>query len=312
MKKETLFNMKSPYLDDFNIDGFLFGSGEKTLAIVGAMRGDEIQQQYICARMVAVLKDLERKGRIADGKSILVIPSCNPFSMNVSKRFWAMDGTDINRMFPGYDKGETTQRIAAALFEQIKDYKYGIQMASFYIPGDFVPHIRMLQTGYEDVETASHFGLPFVTIRKPLPYDTTLLNYNWQIWGCKAFSLYAGQTNYVEDSTSMQSVEAILRFLSKEGIISYKNKSAGYESVVLNEKDLCNVIARRAGIFYRLKNTGMQVSEGEVLARILNPYDSSVLEEVKAPVSGEIFFAHNKPLVLEHAILYRIIREEEG
>lgn len=311
MKKEILFNMKSPYRDDFNIEGYRFGVGEKTLAIVGAMRGDEIQQQYICAKMVAVLKDLERKGRIADGKSILVIPSCNPFSMNVNKRFWAMDGTDINRMFPGYDKGETTQRIAAALFAQIKDYKYGIQMASFYMPGDFVPHVRMLQTGYEDVETASHFGLPFVTIRKPLPYDTTLLNYNWQIWGCKAFSLYAGQTNYVEDSTSMQSVEAILRFLNKESIVSYKNKSAGYESVVLDEKDLCHVIARRAGIFYRLKNTGMAVKEGDVLAQILDPYDSSVLEEVKAPVDGVVFFAHNKPLALEHAILYRIIKEEE-
>jgi len=311
MKKEILFSMKSPYRDDFNIEGYRFGEGEKTLAIVGAMRGDEIQQQYICAKMVAVLKDLERKGRIADGKSILVIPSCNPFSMNVSKRFWAMDGTDINRMFPGYDKGETTQRIAAALFAQIKDYKYGIQMASFYMPGDFVPHVRMLQTGYEDVETASHFGLPFVTIRKPLPYDTTLLNYNWQIWGCKAFSLYAGQTNYVEDSTSMQSVEAILRFLNKEGIVAYRNKNAGYESVVLDEKDLCNVIARRAGIFYRLKNTGMAVKEGDVLAQILDPYDSCVLEEVKAPVDGVVFFAHNKPLALEHAILYRIIKEEE-
>mgnify|MGYP002520789053 FL=1 len=311
MKKEILFSMKSPYRDDFNIEGYRFGEGEKTLAIVGAMRGDEIQQQYICAKMVAVLKDLERKGRIADGKSILVIPSCNPFSMNVSKRFWAMDGTDINRMFPGYDKGETTQRIAAALFAQIKDYRYGIQMASFYMPGDFVPHVRMLQTGYEDVETASHFGLPFVTIRKPLPYDTTLLNYNWQIWGCKAFSLYAGQTNYVEDSTSMQSVEAILRFLNKEGIVAYRNKNAGYESVVLDEKDLCNVIARRAGIFYRLKNTGMAVKEGDVLAQILDPYDCCVLEEVKAPVDGVVFFAHNKPLALEHAILYRIIKEEE-
>lgn len=311
MKKEILFSMKSPYRDDFNIEVYRFGEGEKTLAIVGAMRGDEIQQQYICAKMVAVLKDLERKGRIADGKSILVIPSCNPFSMNVSKRFWAMDGTDINRMFPGYDKGETTQRIAAALFAQIKDYRYGIQMASFYMPGDFVPHVRMLQTGYEDVETASHFGLPFVTIRKPLPYDTTLLNYNWQIWGCKAFSLYAGQTNYVEDSTSMQSVEAILRFLNKEGIVAYRNKNAGYESVVLDEKDLCNVIARRAGIFYRLKNTGMAVKEGDVLAQILDPYDSCVLEEVKAPVDGVVFFAHNKPLALEHAILYRIIKEEE-
>ena len=293
MKKEILFSMKSPYRDDFNIEGYRFGEGEKTLAIVGAMRGDEIQQQYICAKMVAVLKDLERKGRIADGKSILVIPSCNPFSMNVSKRFWAMDGTDINRMFPGYDKGETTQRIAAALFAQIKDYRYGIQMASFYMPGDFVPHVRMLQTGYEDVETASH------------------LNYNWQIWGCKAFSLYAGQTNYVEDSTSMQSVEAILRFLNKEGIVAYRNKNAGYESVVLDEKDLCNVIARRAGIFYRLKNTGMAVKEGDVLAQILDPYDSCVLEEVKAPVDGVVFFAHNKPLALEHAILYRIIKEEE-
>ncbi len=311
MKKEILFSMKSPYRDDFTIEGYQFGSGEKTVAVVGAMRGDEIQQQYICARLVAALKELERKGRIADGKGILVIPSCNPFSMNVSKRFWAMDGTDINRMFPGYDKGETTQRIAAALFAQIKDYQYGIQMASFYMPGDFVPHVRMLQTGYEDVETACHFGLPFVTTRKPLPYDTTLLNYNWQIWGCKAFSLYAGQTNYVEDSTSMQSVEAILRFLNKEGIVSYKNKSAGYESVALDEKNLCNVIARRAGIFYRLKNTGMAVKEGDVLAQILNPYDSSVLEEVKAPVDGIVFFAHNKPLALEHAILYRIIREEE-
>lgn len=311
MKEEILFTMKSPYRSDFRVVGYRFGEGKPIMAIVGAMRGDEIQQQYICAKMVSVLSDLERKGRIADGQSILVIPSCNPFSMNVSKRFWAMDGTDINRMFPGYDQGETTQRIAAALFEHIKGYKYGIQLASFYMPGDFVPHVRMLQTGYEDVETAQKFGLPFVTIRKPLPYDTTLLNYNWQIWGCKAFSLYAGQTNCVEDATSQQSVEAILRFLMKEEVIDYKVKSAGYESVVLDEAELCNVIACRAGVFYRINSTGNRVQEGDVLAQILNPNDCSVLEEVKAPVGGTIFFAHNKPLALEHAILYRIIREED-
>ena len=168
MRIETIFQMKSPYRDDFRIDGYWFGSGEKTVAIVGAMRGDEIQQQYICARIVEALKEAELRGKIADGKSILVIPSCNPFSMNVSKRFWAMDGTDINRMFPGYDKGETTQRIAAAVFEYIKDFEYGMQMASFYMPGDFVPHVRMLKTGYEDIETAQLFGMPFVTVRKPL------------------------------------------------------------------------------------------------------------------------------------------------
>lgn len=298
--------MKSPYRDDFRIDGYWFGSGEKTVAIVGAMRGDEIQQQYICARIVEALKDAEYRDKIADDKSILVIPSCNPFSMNVSRRFWAMDGTDINRMFPGYDKGETTQRIAAAVFEYIKDFEYGMQMASFYMPGEFVPHVRMLKTGYEDIATAQLFGMPFVTVRKPLPFDTTLLNYNWQIWGAKAFSIYAGQTNYVEDSTSNLTIDSILRFLKKIHVLDVRVQNAGYESIVLDEEELVNVIARRAGIFYRMTGAGPHVKEGQVLARILDPYDCRVLEEVKAPVSGTVFFAHNKPLTLEHAIIYRI------
>ena len=270
------------------------------------MRGDEIQQQYICARIVEALKDAEYRNKIADGKSILVIPSCNPFSMNVSKRFWAMDGTDINRMFPGYGKGETTQRIAAAVFEYIKDFEYGMQMASFYMPGEFVPHVRMLKTGYEDIATAQLFGMPFVTVRKPLPFDTTLLNYNWQIWGAKAFSIYAGQTNYVEDSTSNLTIDSILRFLKKIHVLDVRAQNAGYESIVLDEDELVNVIARRAGIFYRMIGAGPHVKEGQVLARILDPYDCSVLDEVKAPVCGTVFFAHNKPLTLEHAIIYRI------
>ena len=306
MRIETIFEMKSPYRDDFRIDGYWFGSGEKTVAIVGARRGDEIQQQYICARIVEALKDAEYRNKIADGKSILVIPSCNPFSMNVSKRFWAMDGTDINRMFPGYGKGETTQRIAAAVFEYIKDFEYGMQMASFYMPGEFVPHVRMLKTGYEDIATAQLFGMPFVTVRKPLPFDTTLLNYNWQIWGAKAFSIYAGQTNYVEDSTSNLTIDSILRFLKKIHVLDVRVQNAGYESIVLDEEELVNVIARRAGIFYRMTGAGPHVKEGQVLARILDPYDCSVLDEVKAPVCGTVFFAHNKPLTLEHAIIYRI------
>lgn len=306
MRKEILFEMKSPYRGTFNIQGYWFGEGEKTVAIVGAMRGDEIQQQYICARIVASLTDIERRGGIADGRSILVIPSCNPFSMNVSRRFWAMDGTDINRMFPGYDQGETTQRIAAALFNHIKDFKYGMQLASFYMPGDFVPHVRMLSTGYEDVETASLFGMPFVTTRKPLPFDTTLLNYNWQIWGTKAFSIYAGQTNHVENVTSQQTIDSILRFLKKTHIIHCRIQNAGYESVFFDEAELVNIKARRAGIFYRIANAGEQVNEGDILARILDPYDSSVLDEVRSPAHGTVFFAHNRPLTLEHAILFRI------
>lgn len=301
-----MFEMKSPYRDDFRIRGYWFGRGAKTVAIVGAMRGDEIQQQYICSRIVALLKDAERRGGMAKDKSVLVIPSCNPFSMNVSRRFWAMDGTDINRMFPGYGKGETTQRIADAIFRQLQGFKYGMQLASFYMPGDFVPHVRMLKTGYEDINGANLFGLPFVTVRQPLPYDTTLLNYNWQIWNTRAYSIYAGQTDSVEDDTGAQTINAIMRFLNKIKVVSCRVKTAGYESVLIDEADLLNITAHDAGIFFRYRKAGSNVSAGEKLAEILDPYDSSVREEVTSPADGTIFFAHNKPFALEHGIIFRI------
>ena len=306
MRIETLFSMSSPHRDDFRIRGYWFGGGEKTVAIVGAMRGDEIQQQYICARIVELLARVERRGGFTGGKSVLVIPSCNPFSMNVSRRFWAMDGTDINRMFPGYDKGETTQRIAAAIFSHIDDFAYGMQMASFYMPGDFVPHIRMLKTGYEDIDGARRFGLPFVTVRTPLPFDTTLLNYNWQLWGTKAYSLYAGQTDGVSQPSARLSVNAVMRFLNKTGVIKSPVNNVGYESEFIDEDKLVNITAHSAGIFFRHRQAGDIVAQGDKLAEILDPYDCSVHEKVLAPADGIVFFAHNKPLALEHGLIFRI------
>ena len=307
MNKEILFQMKSAYRDDFKIEGYRFGSGENTVCIVGPMRGDEVQQQYVCAQIVHELQMIEASGNICPNKSILVIPSCNPFSMNVGRRFWAMDGTDINRMFPGYDQGETTQRIAAAIFKHLEGFKYGVQLASFYVPGEFVPHMRMLRTGYEDIDTAKLFGMPYVTVRKPLPFDTTLLNYNWQIWNTSAFSLYAGQTDAISPKDSESAVSAILRFLSSVGVIEHAVSTPGYSSAVINEDNLVTVTAHHAGIYVRNSRPGDSVKAGDILATILHPYDGRVLEEVRSPQDGVVFFSHHRPLVLQNALLYRII-----
>ena len=123
MERNILYEIDSLYRDNFRVTGFQFGEGEKSICIVGSMRGNEYQQIYTCSQLVKKLKRLEEKGRIEPGKSILVIPCANPYSVNTKKRFWTIDNTDINRMFPGYDLGETTQRIAGGIFEQIKDYR---------------------------------------------------------------------------------------------------------------------------------------------------------------------------------------------
>ena len=300
--------MPSPFRDTYHITGYSFGHGTKSLAIVGAMRGDEIQQQYVCAQLVRKLTSLEEQGLLDNDQEILVIPSANPFSMNIEKRFWAMDGTDINRMFPGYDRGETTQRIAAALFEQIKGYTYGIQMASFYIPGDFVPHVRLMCTGYEDTEGAKLFGMPYVTLRKPLPFDTTLLNYNWQIWETKAYSLYGGMNDGIESAITTEMIGTVLRFAQRIGLTQKPVVGIpDFNSQVIDESCFLSVRTPQAGIFYRLKGAGEKVHEGELLARIIDPYEGVIKAEITSPTDGIVFFAHNKPLALENTLLFNIL-----
>lgn len=306
MKQEILFSMSSPYRDKFRIQGFTFGEGERSAAIVGTMRGDEVQQQYTCSQMVQRLRQLEKQGLIAEGKSILVIPSCNPFSLNVGRRFWAMDSTDINRMFPGYDQGETTQRIAAAVFKHLEGYTYGMQLTSFYIPGHFVPHIRMLATGYEDIQGARLFGLPFVTTYKPKPFDTTLLNYNWQIWNTRAFSIYGSETERVNPQNSQMIVDATIRFLSRTGILNYHDLTPSYDSICFDESELHNIRAKKSGIVVMRKAAGQHVEEGDLLAEIIDPYDGSVSERILAPAPAILFFVHNKPLVLQSGILFKL------
>lgn len=307
MIKESLYTFKSPYRQDMHMYGYHFGRGEKSACIVGAIRGNEVQQLYICSKLVQRLKELEQKGAIASGKCITVIPSVNHYSMNVGKRFWPSDNTDINRMFPGYNLGETTQRIAAGLFEAVKGYEYGIQLASFYIPGDFVAHVRMMDTGYQNASLANLFGLPYVVIRKPRPIDTTTLNYNWQVWESNAFSVYTNKTDSIDEQSAQQAVSAILRFLNRMGILRY-NCHGGFISSTIHEDELMSVVSDVPGIFLRRKNAGEEVQVGDVLAEIIDPLEGEIREQILAPSDGVIFLAHDEPLVMEHSTVFKLIK----
>lgn len=307
MRKEKVFSLRNSYRDDLDIYGFHFGKGDKAACIVGSIRGNEVQQLYICSQLVKALKDLEEKGAIVHDNEILVIPSVNHGSMNIGKRFWATDNTDINRMFPGYNAGETTQRIAAGLFEAIQGYSYGIQFPSFYLQGDFVPHVRMMETGFQSPSLANLFGMPYVVIRKPKPIDTTTLNYNWQLWNTNAFSLYTSATSHIDEQSARMAVASVLRFLTRMGILRYTSHS-GYLASVIREDELTSVKNDLPGIYRRHVEPGQEVHRGDVLASIIDPFEGDTISRILSPTDGIIFFAHSAPTVMEGTIVFKIIR----
>ena len=307
MHKRIIYQIKGMYRDDFRITGYEFGEGEKSVCIVGSSRGNEVQQIYCCSRLVKKCRQLEEEGRIRKGHKILIIPSINPYSMNIQKRFWPTDNTDINRMFPGYNLGETTQRIADGVFREIKDYAFGIQLTSFYMPGDFVPHVRMMDEGFSRVETAKQFGLPYVVIREVRPYDTTTLNYNWQVWNTQAFSLYTTTTARIEPKGAGQAVLAVMNFLSRQGMVKYSIPEQN-EPQVLKDKEMISVRTAKSGIFEALVKTGEAVDVGQPLANIMDPYEGENLETLYSPVQGVVFFQHNEPLTYADTVVIKIVK----
>jgi hypothetical protein len=307
MRKEILYELNGLYREKFVVEGYRFGSDDKSACIVGSLRGHEIQQIYICSQLIRVLKELEAHGAITHGHGIMVVPSGNSYSMNVGKRFWALDNTDINRMFPGDKNGDTTKQIAGELFEKVKGYSYGIQFASFYMPGDFIPHVRMMETGFQSASLANLFGLPYVVIRKPKPMDTVTLNYNWQMNGTNAFSLYTNSTDFIDETSARQAVSSVLRFLTRMGILKYNNHS-GYIASVINEDDLMSVKTYDAGFFRSFKNPGDPVSHGDIIAEVVDPHEGFVKSQVISQTDGIVFFAHTAPMVMGNEVVYKIIR----
>lgn len=113
----------------------------------------------------------------------------------------------------------------------------------------------MMKTGYEDTKTFLEFELPYVILHAPRPFDTITQNYNWQIWGVKAFSLYTTTTETIDPSSSKKAMDAILNFLSKERIIRFTGKE-GYISRIIQSKDMISLRSGKAGFLEILKQGG--------------------------------------------------------
>lgn len=309
MNKKIIYQIKGMYRDDFRVTGYEFGSGEKSICIVGNSRGNEVQQIYCCSQLVKKMKQLEEEGRIVSGHKILIIPSINPYSVNIQKRFWPTDNTDINRMFPGYNLGETTQRIADGVFKEIMDYKYGIQFASFYMPGDFVPHIRYMKEGFSTKEEAQKFGIKYVVERNVRPYDTATLNYNWQVWDTQAFSLYTNATERISNTGAGQAVLSVMNFMANNGIIKYG--AIGEKNIrTISDDEMISVRTAKSGFYEPLVKAGEKVEAGRPLANIIDPYEGINLETLYSPVNGTIFFIHNNPLTYANTAVIKILADE--
>ena len=295
-----------PLGPDVPLDGF-----EPSICLVAGLRGDEVQQTFICARLVARLAQMEAEGALSPGRMISVVPCANPASMGIGWRFWPGDKTDVNRMFPGYDQGETTQRIAAALFDFAKGYQFGVHFSSFYLQGDFLPHVRVMHGPGEAGNHGADFGLPYVLHHVPGSFDTTTLHFNWRLWDTEAYSLYTKETALVDEESADEAVRAVLRFMDAQGIVRWPGHR-GYRATEMAERALVPVQASGGGFFCPKAGLGDVVVAGDVLASVIDPMRGTCQEVLSAPCAGTVFYMARTPLVNEQTLAFQIAPIDAG
>ena len=307
MKEINVIDSPALYRDNYRVRGYVFGSGKKSVCVVGPMRGNEYQQQFIAARLVSRLKQIEADGELAAGHEILVIPCANTYSFNTRKRFWPINNFDINRSFPGEVDGATTERFAGKILQATKDYQFGIQLSSYYISGTFMPHIKIFKTELDCEQSAKDFKMPFVQIRNARAFEKTTLNYNWQMNGVQGFSLYSSATNYIDKNSAHTVLRSMLLFLKARGIIT-TDSPGGYETKIINSQtDLMALRAPSAGFFDPKVKVGFEVSAGDLLAEIRDPYTNEVVSQIVSPKDGTIFYMQSDPLTYSHSSVFNLI-----
>ena len=321
MIEQIIAKFSMPYRESLVMQAFSFGIDDegrtlgggaltdgmdRALCLVAGLRGDEVQQTFICARLVDRLRQLEAEGALVPGNLITVIPCANPASMAIGWRFWPGDKTDINRMFPGYDHGETTQRIAATLFEQVKGFRYGVHFGSFYLQGDFLPHVRVMHGPGSTGNHGADFGLPYVLHHIPGSFDTTTLHYNWRLWDTEAYTLYTKETALVDEKSADEVVQAVLRFAGARGIVRWPDQPSR-PTTELSERSLVGVAVPTGGVFCPKTQIGDTVSKDQELAVIIDPLRGSTLAKLEAPCDGVVLYTTRTPLVNEDTLAFQLV-----
>lgn len=306
MKRFDIVTLESPNRAPLRIEGFLFGDETTTgpsIAIVGAMSGDHINQLYVASGLVEYLRTKEEEGLII-GK-ILVIPAINAYALNMGEKNWPLDKTDLNMMFPGYGQGETTQRIASRLFDELKGYDYGIILEGRRDQSMCLPYVKLMQSGYEDLECTKDLGLGFIHYRPHDPIETAMLQYNWQLWETKAFSIVFGKNGAIDQSSSNEVHTAIIRFLSKRKMLDIP-VFEGRKSNLVDPNRITLVKASRAGILISKVQCGTHIQKGEVLGKIIDALSGERLEKLISPCEGIVTCQYAHPLIFQNSIVFRI------
>lgn len=265
-----------------------------TLFISAAIHGDELNGIEIIRRLQSqdTLKTL--KG------TLILVPMVNVFGVLNQSRYLP-DRRDLNRCFPGSQKGSLAGRLANLFLKEIVEKcDYGIDLHTGAIHRSNLPQVRANLQDEETLAMAEAFGVP------------VLLNSNLRDGslrqaaadsGVKILLYEAGEALRFDELCIRAGLRGVLDVMRHLGMLRKVNRKHKVAPFVASTSSWQR--ATESGIVHLLKNLGDHVQKDEDIAKVYEPNGQRV-ETIKAKQEGIVIGRLNIPLVQEGDALMHI------
>ncbi len=281
-------------------------SGKKSgprLFLSAAIHGDEINGVEIIRRLLK-LPALKR----ING-TIIAVPMVNVHGLINHSRYLP-DRRDLNRSFPGSEKGPLASRLAHLFMTEIVEKStHGIDIHTGAIHRTNLPQIRANLDDEETDKLARAFDVP-VVISSNLR-DGSLREAAAE-FGIPMLLYEAGEALRFDEVSIRAGVKGIVNVMRMLEMLpvskSKKSSRKNLEPVVARSSSWAR--APDSGILRAMVPLGGRVKKGTLLGVVADPFGETE-SNVTSPFSGIVIGRTNLPLVNEGDALYHIARFED-
>ena len=266
-----------------------------TMFLSGAIHGDEIQGVEIIRRILTHPALQTLRG------TLLAVPIVNSFGFLNHTRYMP-DRRDLNRCFPGSDRGSLASLVADIFFrEVVLKSQYGVDFHTAALHRSNLPQVRLAPDEAELLQLAQAFAPPVILISK---LRERSLRLSAGEAGVKVLLYEGGEALRFDEHAIDAAVRGTLRVMAHLGMVEPTSRPVG--QTVFSDASSW-VRAPESGILHTTRRIGDRVGKGEVVGVVADPLGQASLP-LFSDWDGIIVGRTNLPLVNRGDAVFHIAR----
>ena len=271
--------------------------------IVTGIHGDELEGQFAVFELARRLRENpQHLNGIVD-----IYPAANPTGIGAIERGIPQFDLDMNRIFPGNNAASPFESMAAELIADVKGAQVAFDIHASNIFLREIPQIRINEISAERlVPLAKRANVDFIWIHANATVLKGTFAFSMNALDVPTLVVEAGVGMRITPEVGCQLADGMIAVLAETGIWTGPVPEVRTPTIS-TDGEVAFVNSDVAGVFVPCVEHRLHVDKGQVIGRILDCGEGTVLQELVAPTGGLLFTLREYPVVYPGSLIARVL-----